>query len=157
MQITFYSMYNSFGLSFIPPLSFFPFLFYARNKTNNQCQSTTFRCCCCMEYPRCGWHTHTHFILHLFVVIVRPSVPPNIDDSLSSSDVIVREGSNVSLRCRSSGSPTPTVKWKRDSMEKISINKSLVGKFVSFFLFLFAHVVLVVLVLLFFDENKQNL
>lgn len=55
-------------------------------------------------------------------------VPPNIDDSLSSSDVIVREGSNVTLRCRSTGSPTPTVKWKRDSMEKISINKSLVGK-----------------------------
>ncbi|XP_055297159.1 lachesin-like [Sitodiplosis mosellana] len=53
-------------------------------------------------------------------------VPPNIDDSLSSSDVIVREGSNVSLRCRASGSPTPTVKWKRDSMEKIAINKSLV-------------------------------
>lgn len=53
-------------------------------------------------------------------------VPPSIDDSLSSSDVIVREGSNVSLRCRSSGSPTPVVKWKRDSMEKIAINKSLV-------------------------------
>lgn len=56
------------------------------------------------------------------------SVPPNIDDSLSSSDVIVREGSNVTLRCRASGSPTPVVKWKRDSMEKIAINKSLVGK-----------------------------
>lgn len=55
-------------------------------------------------------------------------VPPNIDDSLSSSDVIVREGSNVTLRCRASGSPTPVVKWKRDSMEKIAINKSLVGK-----------------------------
>lgn len=53
-------------------------------------------------------------------------VPPNIDDSLSSSDVIVREGSNVTLRCRATGSPEPTVKWKRDDNAKININKSLV-------------------------------
>lgn len=51
-------------------------------------------------------------------------VPPNIDDSLSSSDVIVREGSNISLRCRATGSPTPTVKWKRDDNSKIALNKS---------------------------------
>lgn len=71
-------------------------------------------------------------------------MPPNIDDSLSSSDVIVREGSNVTLRCRASGSPTPVVKWKRDSMEKIAINKSLIGKSTSFIptskiLFQFSH------------------
>ncbi|KAG4079519.1 hypothetical protein HA402_005216, partial [Bradysia odoriphaga] len=52
-------------------------------------------------------------------------VPPNIDDSLSSSDVIVREGSNVTLRCRATGSPMPSVKWKRDDNAKININKSL--------------------------------
>uniref|UniRef100_A0A182IV46 Uncharacterized protein n=1 Tax=Anopheles atroparvus TaxID=41427 RepID=A0A182IV46_ANOAO len=52
-------------------------------------------------------------------------VPPNIDDSLSSSDVIVREGSNVTLKCRATGSPTPTVKWKRDDNSKIAINRSL--------------------------------
>lgn len=86
----------------------------ARNKTNNQCH---------------------HAVIHVSRSQIHPKphtmccpVPPNIDDSLSSSDVIVREGSNVSLRCRATGSPTPTVKWKRDSMEKISINKSLVGK-----------------------------
>uniref|UniRef100_A0A6E8W087 Ig-like domain-containing protein n=1 Tax=Anopheles coluzzii TaxID=1518534 RepID=A0A6E8W087_ANOCL len=54
-------------------------------------------------------------------------VPPNIDDSLSSSDVIVREGSNVTLKCRATGSPTPTVKWKRDDNSKIAINRSLNG------------------------------
>ncbi|XP_065084279.1 lachesin [Ochlerotatus camptorhynchus] len=52
-------------------------------------------------------------------------VPPNIDDSLSSSDVIVREGSNVTLKCRATGSPMPQVKWKRDDNSKIAINKSL--------------------------------
>lgn len=55
-------------------------------------------------------------------------VPPNIDDSLSSSDVIVREGANVSLTCNASGSPTPSVKWKRDDGTKININKSLSGE-----------------------------
>ncbi|XP_036215161.1 lachesin isoform X2 [Bactrocera oleae] len=51
-------------------------------------------------------------------------VPPNIDDALSSSDVIVREGSNISLRCRASGSPRPIIKWKRDDNSRITINKN---------------------------------
>ncbi|XP_018798954.1 PREDICTED: lachesin-like isoform X1 [Bactrocera latifrons] len=51
-------------------------------------------------------------------------VPPNIDDSLSSSDVIVREGANISLRCRASGSPRPIIKWKRDDNSRITINKN---------------------------------
>ncbi|KAI5640530.1 immunoglobulin i-set domain-containing protein [Phthorimaea operculella] len=50
-------------------------------------------------------------------------VPPTIDDSLSSSDVIVREGANVTLTCRANGSPKPTIKWKRDDNSKISISK----------------------------------
>lgn len=56
------------------------------------------------------------------------TVPPTIDDSLSSSDVIVREGSNITLKCRAHGSPTPTIKWKRDDNSKININKSLSGE-----------------------------
>ncbi|XP_018561385.1 neurotrimin-like isoform X2 [Anoplophora glabripennis] len=52
-------------------------------------------------------------------------VPPNIDDSLSSSDVIVREGSNETLTCKATGFPTPSVKWKRDDNSKITINKTL--------------------------------
>ncbi|XP_065356503.1 lachesin [Calliphora vicina] len=51
-------------------------------------------------------------------------VPPNIDDSLSSSDVIVREGSNISLRCRASGSPKPVIKWKRDDNSRITISRN---------------------------------
>lgn len=56
------------------------------------------------------------------------TVPPNIDDSLSSSDVIVREGANETLTCKATGSPTPNVKWKRDDNTKITINKTLSGK-----------------------------
>lgn len=56
------------------------------------------------------------------------AVPPNIDDSLSSSDVIVREGANISLRCRASGSPRPIIKWKRDDNSRIAINKNHIGK-----------------------------
>nr|CAD7259394.1 unnamed protein product [Timema shepardi] len=52
-------------------------------------------------------------------------VPPNIDDSLSSSDVIVREGANVTLTCHATGSPGPSVKWKRDDGTKIAVNKTL--------------------------------
>lgn len=56
-------------------------------------------------------------------------VPPNIDDSLSSSDVIVREGANETLTCKATGSPQPNVKWKRDDNSKITINKTLSGSF----------------------------
>ncbi|XP_015609759.1 lachesin isoform X2 [Cephus cinctus] len=52
-------------------------------------------------------------------------VPPDIDDSQSSSDAIVREGANLSLTCKAKGSPTPSIRWKRDDGSKISINKSL--------------------------------
>ncbi|KAK0170051.1 hypothetical protein PV328_010661 [Microctonus aethiopoides] len=51
-------------------------------------------------------------------------VPPNIDDSQSSSDAIVRENANVTLTCKATGSPTPSIRWKRDDNEKIVINKT---------------------------------
>lgn len=62
------------------------------------------------------------------------AVPPNIDDALSSSDVIVREGSNVSLTCHASGSPPPSIKWKRDDGSKININKTLIGMCISYYI-----------------------
>ncbi|CRK97385.1 CLUMA_CG010775, isoform A [Clunio marinus] len=52
-------------------------------------------------------------------------VPPNIDDAHTSTDVVVREGANVTLRCRANGSPPPTIRWKRDDNMKININRSL--------------------------------
>lgn len=80
-------------------------------------------------------------------------MPPNIDDSLTSSDVIAQEGDNVSLKCKANGSPPPSLKWKRDDGSRMVINKSLEGKvsrkdktrhlsywlliFFSFFLYIF--------------------
>ncbi|XP_046812120.1 lachesin-like [Lucilia cuprina] len=55
----------------------------------------------------------------------KPQIPPNIDDSLTSSDVIVREGDNVTLRCKAKGSPEPSIRWKRDDGLRIVVNKSL--------------------------------
>ncbi|CAD1477294.1 unnamed protein product, partial [Heterotrigona itama] len=52
------------------------------------------------------------------------AVPPNIEDYQSSSDIIVREGANVTLTCKATGSPKPAISWKRDDGSKISINKT---------------------------------
>jgi hypothetical protein len=68
------------------------------------------------------WRVASRFLSCLCV-----SVPPNIDDSLSSSDVIVREGANETLTCKATGSPQPSVKWKRDDNKQITINKTLTG------------------------------
>ncbi|XP_044316694.1 neurotrimin isoform X3 [Drosophila rhopaloa] len=70
----------------------------------------------------CQINTVTAKTQYGFVKVV---VPPNIDDALTSSDIIVREGDNVTLRCKAKGSPEPAIKWKRDDGNKIVINKSL--------------------------------
>ncbi len=38
------------------------------------------------------------------------SVPPDIDDLETSSDVIVNEGDDATLTCRASGHPKPQVR-----------------------------------------------
>ena len=55
-------------------------------------------------------------------------VAPSIDDSRSSSDVIVREGSDVTLQCHADGSPPPAVKWRREDGRKIASHKTSSGR-----------------------------
>ncbi|XP_015183576.1 PREDICTED: neurotrimin-like [Polistes dominula] len=47
-------------------------------------------------------------------------VPPDILDNSTSTDMIVNEGSNVTLRCAARGSPQPNITWKRENGELIS-------------------------------------
>ncbi|XKL68976.1 hypothetical protein PGB90_006745 [Kerria lacca] len=49
-------------------------------------------------------------------------VPPDILDYPTSADMVVKEGSNVTLRCAASGSPTPTIMWRKETSELISLN-----------------------------------
>ncbi|KAG6444206.1 hypothetical protein O3G_MSEX003240 [Manduca sexta] len=64
--------------------------------------------------------TQTH---HLHV-----SVPPDIVNSSSSGEVIIREGENVSLHCSASGTPPPTITWRREDSALMKIGKQTVGK-----------------------------
>ena len=52
------------------------------------------------------------------------AVPPRIEDSQSSSDKVRTEGSDVTLECHATGSPTPIVTWKRENGESINIDKA---------------------------------
>uniref|UniRef100_A0A0A9VWP6 Lachesin n=1 Tax=Lygus hesperus TaxID=30085 RepID=A0A0A9VWP6_LYGHE len=46
-------------------------------------------------------------------------VPPDILDTGTSTDMVVREGSNVSFQCAASGSPPPSITWRKENGEPI--------------------------------------
>ncbi|CAD7086328.1 unnamed protein product [Hermetia illucens] len=48
-------------------------------------------------------------------------VPPDILDYPTSTDMVVREGSNVTLKCAATGSPEPTITWRREGGELIEL------------------------------------
>ncbi|XP_050522460.1 neurotrimin-like [Daktulosphaira vitifoliae] len=50
-------------------------------------------------------------------------VPPDILDYPTSTDMNVREDSNVSLRCAASGSPAPNITWRREGGELIQLER----------------------------------
>ncbi|CAM1319851.1 Uncharacterised protein r2_g2819 [Pycnogonum litorale] len=50
-------------------------------------------------------------------------VPPDIIDEETTSDVVVQEGSNVSLRCRATGYPDPSITWQREDGTQIPMGK----------------------------------
>ncbi|XP_066949759.1 lachesin-like [Macrobrachium rosenbergii] len=52
-------------------------------------------------------------------------VPPNIIDSDTSGDVMAQEGANINLTCNASGTPQPSITWRREDNIKININKTL--------------------------------
>lgn len=54
-------------------------------------------------------------------------VPPDILDYPTSTDMNVREGSNVSLKCAASGSPAPNITWRKEGIELIRLERGQQG------------------------------
>ncbi|XP_055849472.1 neural cell adhesion molecule 2 isoform X2 [Episyrphus balteatus] len=48
-------------------------------------------------------------------------VPPLIVEGMTSNDMVVREGTNVTLMCKARGYPEPYVMWRREDGEEMSI------------------------------------
>ena len=42
--------------------------------------------------------------------------------------MVIREGNNVTLQCVATGFPTPTIVWKREQGEPISLSNGEEGK-----------------------------
>lgn len=59
------------------------------------------------------------------------TVPPDIVDSESSTDTVVREGSNTSLTCTARGHPPPHILWRREDGSSITKGK-LKGNTIDF-------------------------
>ncbi|CAL4100234.1 unnamed protein product, partial [Meganyctiphanes norvegica] len=52
-------------------------------------------------------------------------VPPDIIDEETSSEVVVQEGHDVTLRCRARGSPKPIISWKREDGGTIHLSNGI--------------------------------
>ncbi|KAI9550371.1 hypothetical protein GHT06_000612 [Daphnia sinensis] len=61
--------------------------------------------------------------MHYQEAYIEVVVPPDIIYSESSTDTIIREGSNVSLTCTGSGHPQPHILWRREDSASITRGK----------------------------------
>ncbi|KAK6629807.1 hypothetical protein RUM43_003627 [Polyplax serrata] len=50
-------------------------------------------------------------------------IPPDILDYPTSTDMVAREGSNVTMRCAAKGMPEPKIIWKREGGETIPVGQ----------------------------------
>lgn len=57
----------------------------------------------------------------LFDLLLSP-VPPVIIDNMTSTDMVVREGTNVTMVCRATGYPEPYVMWRREDGQEFNCN-----------------------------------
>jgi len=55
-------------------------------------------------------------------------VPPNIIDESSSSDTLATEGRAVTLNCDATGTPKPTITWRREDGENIRLCEPSLGR-----------------------------
>ncbi|XP_051175003.1 limbic system-associated membrane protein-like isoform X2 [Leptopilina boulardi] len=59
------------------------------------------------------------------------TVPPDIVDFQTSTDMVVREGSNVTLKCAATGSPTPNITWRREDGQTILLGNGRKAQYVE--------------------------
>lgn len=64
-------------------------------------------------------------------------MPPDILDYPTSTDMVVREGTNVTLKCAASGSPPPVITWRRENGDPISLSNGVDGDFLFIFTVLY--------------------
>lgn len=50
------------------------------------------------------------------------TVPPSFVTKETSTDMVVREASNVTLTCKATGYPEPYVMWQREDSKNINYN-----------------------------------
>lgn len=58
----------------------------------------------------------------LKLVDICVTVPPSIITKETSTDMVVREASNVTLTCKATGFPEPYVMWRREDGKNINYN-----------------------------------
>lgn len=63
---------------------------------------------------------HSCFIVSLISRFF--AVPPVIIDNMTSTDMVVREGTNVTMVCRATGYPEPYVMWRREDGQEFNCN-----------------------------------
>ncbi|KAK1120758.1 hypothetical protein K0M31_010964, partial [Melipona bicolor] len=70
------------------------------------------------KLPATGQKDLSHVVREEFIL----SVPPNILDYPTSTDMVVPEGSKVSLHCEATGSPAPNITWRREDGQDITLS-----------------------------------
>ena len=58
-------------------------------------------------------------------------MPPDILDFSTSTDMVVQEGINVTLKCAARGSPPPIITWRREGNDLITLPNGEEGEFYS--------------------------
>jgi len=54
-------------------------------------------------------------------------VPADIIDEETSNDVVVKEGQAATLKCKATGYPPPTIKWRREDNQPLPIGRERQG------------------------------
>jgi len=82
------------------------------------------------KYERCSFsqdkYKGKYFDAHGRFVLI--AVPPDILDYPTSTDMVVREGTNVTLRCAATGTPQPNITWRREGGETIPLGNGQEGR-----------------------------